>query len=59
MPFLTAFGRLSLDQNLLRPRTRIENRQVLDYIFPLPFQAYWIRFTTQDDTIATAQLTYQ
>ena len=59
MPSLTAFGGLSLDQNLLRPRTRRESRQVVDYIFPSAFQAYWIRFTTQDDTIATAQLTYQ
>ena len=59
MPPLTAFGGLSLDQNLLRPRTRIESRKVVDYIFPSAFQAYWIRFITQDDAITTAQLTYQ
>jgi hypothetical protein len=36
----------------------VKDAEVVDYIFPSAFQAYWIRFTTQDDTIASAQLTY-
>jgi hypothetical protein len=31
----------------------------LKYAFPEAFQAYWIRFKTAADTIATAQLTYE
>ncbi len=38
---------------------KVEGGEVVDYIFPSAFQAYWIRFTIQDDAIATAQLTYK
>ena len=38
---------------------KVKGGEVVDYVFPSAFQAYWIRFTTQDDAIATAQLTYQ
>ena len=38
---------------------KVRGGEVVDYVFPSAFQAYWIRFTTQDDAIATAQLTYQ
>ena len=37
---------------------KVKGGEVVDYIFPSAFQAYWIRFTTQDDTIASTQLTY-
>ena len=37
---------------------KVKDAEVVDYIFPSAFQAYWIRFATQDDTIASAQLTY-
>ena len=38
---------------------KVKGGEVVDYIFPSAFQAYWIRFITQDDAITTAQLTYQ
>ena len=38
---------------------KVKGGEVVEYVFPSAFQAYWIRFTTQDDAIATAQLTYQ
>jgi hypothetical protein len=31
----------------------------INYQFPTEFQAYWIRFISEKDTTATAQLTYQ
>ncbi|MGD1978557.1 MAG: hypothetical protein PVJ98_04125 [Akkermansiaceae bacterium] len=36
-----------------------EAKQVMSYSFPPDFQAYWIRFVSDKDTVASAQLTYQ
>ena len=38
---------------------QVKKGQKVDYEFPSAFQAYWIRFKTNADTTATAQLTYR
>jgi hypothetical protein len=37
----------------------LEAGQVIEHKFPIEFQAYWIRFISEKDTQASAQMTYQ
>jgi hypothetical protein len=37
----------------------LEKGKTTDYIFPENFSAYWIRFVTNKDTKASAQLIYR
>jgi hypothetical protein len=37
----------------------LEAGQVIQHKFPIEFQAYWIRFISEKDTQASAQMTYQ
>ncbi len=38
---------------------KLEADKIVDHTFPTEFQAYWIRFSSENDAVVSAQLTYE
>lgn len=56
----TAEVELTGDSNWVRHATfRVKEGETLEHPFPDAFSAYWIRFTADQDSTVSAQLTYK